>query len=114
MTKNKVVRNFGENRRELFQDFLSENKFPQNFCPPIFLNQIFAPMFFDLIFCPPFYLTPFFCPLNICDPNFCPPIFMTSLRRCLSLSVFLIIVHVSQAYRAVLNKHVFKTFNLVL
>src|SRR6218665_980121 len=44
MTKNKVVRNFGENRRELFQDFLSENKFPQNFCPP-----------------------------NICDPNFCPP-----------------------------------------
>jgi len=26
MTKKKVVRNFGENRRELFQDFLSENK----------------------------------------------------------------------------------------
>ena len=34
MTKKKVVRNFGENRRQLFQDFLSENKFPQNFCPP--------------------------------------------------------------------------------
>src|SRR6218665_835588 len=41
--KKKVVRNFGENRRELFQDFLSENTFPQNFCA-----------------------------LNICDPNFCP------------------------------------------
>ena len=56
MTKKKVVRNFGENRRQLFQDFLSENKFPKIFCPP-----------------------------NICDPNFCPPIFMTSLRRCVSL-----------------------------
>ena len=33
--------------------------------------------------------------------------------KILSLSVFLI-VHVSQAYRAVLNTHVFKTFNLVL
>src|SRR6218665_3266271 len=32
------VRNFGENRRELFQDFLSENKFAQNFCPPIFVT----------------------------------------------------------------------------
>src|SRR6218665_3642857 len=53
MTKKKIVRNFGENRMELFQDFLSENKFAQNFCPP-----------------------------NICDQHFCPPIFMTSLRRC--------------------------------
>src|SRR6218665_2693972 len=53
--KKKVVRNIGDNRRDLFQNFLSENKFHQNFCPPP----------------------------NICDPNFCqPPIFMTSLRRC--------------------------------
>src|SRR6218665_2544648 len=58
MTKKKVVRNFGENRRELFQDFLSENKFAQNFCPPIFVTQIFA-----------------------------PPIFMTSLRRCTEIAL---------------------------
>ena len=45
MTKKKVVRNFGENRRKLFQDFLSESKFAQNFCPPIFVTQIFAPQY---------------------------------------------------------------------
>src|SRR6218665_3717808 len=44
--KKKVVRNFGENIRELFQDFLPENKFAQNFCPPIFVTQIFAPPIF--------------------------------------------------------------------
>src|SRR6218665_2954638 len=33
MTKKKVVINFGENRRELFQDFLSKSKFALNFCP---------------------------------------------------------------------------------
>src|SRR6218665_3869255 len=56
MTKKKDVRNFGENRREIFQDFFSENIFSKNFCPP-----------------------------NICDPNFCPPIFITSLRRWIRL-----------------------------
>ena len=55
MTKKKVVRNFWENRRELFQDFLSENKFAQNFCPPNIC---------DPNFCPHPY---------ICDQNFCPP-----------------------------------------
>src|SRR6218665_4135791 len=34
MTKKKVVINFGENRRELFQDFLSKSKFALNFFPP--------------------------------------------------------------------------------
>src|SRR6218665_3371015 len=38
MTKKNVFRNFGENRRELFQDFLSEKKFPQNFCPQYLLQ----------------------------------------------------------------------------
>src|SRR6218665_1968471 len=48
-------------RRKLFQDFLSENKFPQNFGPPIFVTQTFAPppniydksrpVFQDKIFC---------------------------------------------------------------
>ena len=48
----KVVRNFGENRRDPFQEFLSESKFAQNFCPPpIFVTQIFAhPMFVTQIF----------------------------------------------------------------
>jgi len=31
-----------ENRKELFQDLLSENKFPQNFCPPIFMTSLRA------------------------------------------------------------------------
>src|SRR6218665_714003 len=50
MTKKKVVRNFGENRREFFKIFCLKINFPKIFVPP-----------------------------NICDPNFCPPIFMTSL-----------------------------------
>src|SRR6218665_1403522 len=50
--KKKFVRNFSENRRELFKIFCVKIYFPKIFCPP-----------------------------NICDPNFCPPIFMTSLRR---------------------------------
>ena len=50
--KKKVVRNFGEDRRELFKIFCLKINFPKIFAAP-----------------------------NICDPNFCPPIFMTSLRR---------------------------------
>src|SRR6218665_1593131 len=58
MTKKKVIRNFSENRRELFKIFLSENKFPPNFSPPIFVTHILAP------------------------PIFMTSLFMTSLRRC--------------------------------
>src|SRR6218665_789528 len=75
MTK-KVVRNFGENRRELFQDFLSENKFAKNFCPPIFVTQIFAPLIFV-------------------TQIFAPQIFMTSLRRCTNLRYVGLLCHSS-------------------
>src|SRR6218665_487596 len=54
VVEKKVVRNFGENRRELFQDFLSESKFAQNFCPSNICD-------------------PNFCSPNICVPNLCPP-----------------------------------------
>ena len=50
LNEKKVVRNFGENRRKLFKDYLSEKKFALYFCPP-----------------------------NICEPNFCPPIFVTQI-----------------------------------
>src|SRR6218665_2903641 len=63
MTKKKVVINFGENRRELFQDYLSKSKFALNFCPPNICD-------------------PSFCPPNILEPNFCPPLLMPTLRRC--------------------------------
>src|SRR6218665_1345284 len=37
-------------------DFLSENKFAQNFCPPIFVTKIFAPpIFVTQIFAPNIY-----------------------------------------------------------
>ena len=41
--KKKVVRNFGENRRELFPEFCLKINFPKIFAPPIFLPQIYAP-----------------------------------------------------------------------
>ena len=44
----KVVINFSENRWELFQDFLSENKFPHNFCPPNIRDpNFFHPNIYD-------------------------------------------------------------------
>src|SRR6218665_3092495 len=42
MTKKKVIRNFGENRRELFKSFCLKINFPKMFALPIFVTQIFA------------------------------------------------------------------------
>src|SRR6218665_39486 len=67
MTKKKVVRNFGENRRELFKIF----------CLKINLPKSFPPNICDLNFCPPIFVTQIFA----------PSIFMTSLRRCLAPSL---------------------------
>ena len=43
MTKKKLVRNFGKNRRELLKIFCLKINFPKIFAPPIFVTQIFAP-----------------------------------------------------------------------
>ena len=40
MTKKKVVRNFGENRRELFKIFCFKINFPKIFAPSIFMTSL--------------------------------------------------------------------------
>ena len=52
MTKKKVVRNFWDNWRELFQDFFGKIYFPKIFAPPIFVTKIFAPQYLWQVYAP--------------------------------------------------------------
>ena len=72
MTKKKVVRNFGENRRERFKIFCLKITFPKIFAPPIFVTQIFAP---------PIFVTQIFAPQYLWQ--------VYAYARCLSISIAL-------------------------